>query len=57
MMSINRDVIESRIREINDGLQIFGDLASKDFVQLRNLLVRRYWVIDDEKVFIASRAV
>jgi len=115
-MSINKDVIEARIREINDSIQMLEDLVSKDYVQLtlyerlsiryliiqmveaassicvqlllgifdervegfpecfarlsvksvipedlgyrlasaarlRNLLVHRYWIIDDEKVF------
>ncbi|MGQ9624989.1 MAG: DUF86 domain-containing protein [Candidatus Bathycorpusculaceae bacterium] len=116
IMSLNKDVIEARIRDINDAIRMLGDLVSRDYVQLtfyerlsiryliiqaveaassicvqillgvfderaegfpecfarlsvkgvipedlgyrlasaarlRNLLVHRYWVIEDEKVF------
>jgi len=46
-MPINNDAVESRIREINDAVQILKDLVSKDYFQL-NLYERlsiRYLII------------
>jgi uncharacterized protein YutE (UPF0331/DUF86 family) len=119
-MSVDRELIEARIREINDAIKVLKDLTSKDFMQLtlyeklsiryliiqlveaassicmhillevfnetaegfpecfvrlglkgmipedlshklasaarlRNLLVHRYWTIDDEKVYISVK--
>jgi uncharacterized protein YutE (UPF0331/DUF86 family) len=119
-MSVNREIIEARVREINDAVQTLEDLSSKDFTQLalfeklsiryliiqlveaassicmqillgffnetaegfpecfarlslkgvipedlgyklasaarlRNLLVHRYWTIDDEKVYTSVK--
>jgi len=62
-MSVNKEYIDARIREINDAIQMLRELTTKDFeeltiyerlssaARLRNLLVHRYWMIVDEKVY------
>jgi hypothetical protein len=33
-MSVKREIIEARVREINDAVQTLEDLTSKDFTKL-----------------------
>jgi len=60
----DREVIESRIRDVNDALQLLSHLMLRSFeelsdlahrlasaARLRNLLVHRYWAISDRRVY------